>query len=477
MATYNQVSYGSRGSGVTELQKLLNQNGYGLDEDGVFGSKTQNAVRDYQQKNGLSVDGIVGNQTWGALTTPKQSAQQPTQPAQTTQETQATQTPKYPSYVQSDAVKKAEELLQQQISQKPGDYTSKWQGQLDAIMDKIMNREKFSYDLNGDMLYQQYKDQYVNGGKLAMLDTMGQAQAMTGGYGNSYAQSVGQQAYQGYLQKLNDVVPDLYNLALSKYNQDGQDLMNQFSMLGDREQQDYSRYQDALTAYYNDLDRLYNRYNTERDLDYNRFADDRNFQYQQDRDAESDRQWQAQFDEAKRQYDEQYAAARSSGGSGGSGGGGGGYSSGDSSSGSSGNGGYSDDIVKFAQRVVGVAQDGNWGAQSQAAAQAKGYKNLSEIVDRYRLLEKNLGGTQSTYSGSKSVPTKGLNDYSVDQYRENTKNGEGGYTNVLNDLRAQKNAGASNDSLAQYLSEAVGNSFITRSEYIELMQKVRNGKI
>lgn len=474
MASYNQVSYGSRGSGVTELQKLLNQNGYGLDEDGVFGSKTQNAVRDYQQKNGLSVDGIVGNQTWGALTTPKQS--ETAQPAQTTQNTQTVQNTqqaeKYPGYVQSDAVKKAEEMLQQQISNKPGDYSSKWQGQLDVIMDKILNREKFSYDLNGDMLYQQYKDQYINGGKMAMMDTMGQAQAMTGGYGNSYAQSVGQQAYQGYLQKLNDVIPDLYNLALSKYNQDGQDMMNQFSMLGDREQQDYSRYQDALNAYYNDLDRLYNRYNTERDLDYNRFADDRNFRYQQDRDTEADRQWQAQFDEAKRQYDEQYGASGASGGSGGSGGSYG-------SSGSSNGTGYSDDIVKFAQRVVGVTQDGNWGAQSQAAAQAKGYKDLSEIVDRYRLLEKNLGGTQSTYSSQSqtSVPTKGLSDYSTEQYQKNAKNGEGGYTNVLNDLRAQKNAGASNATLMQFLQEATGNSFITRSEYMELVQKLRNGKI
>ena len=40
-------------------------------------------------------------------------------------------------------------------SRKPGAYVSKWQQMLDAAMEKILNREKFSYDLNGDALYRQ----------------------------------------------------------------------------------------------------------------------------------------------------------------------------------------------------------------------------------------------------------------------------------------------------------------------------------
>ena len=177
MANRNQLSYGSQGSDVTELQKLLNQNGYQLDEDGIFGTKTQDAVKDYQQKNKLDVDGIVGTNTWGALTK-----------APVTQKsagTTATSGFQYDTYQESDAVKQAQAMLQQQLSQKPGQYTSPWQSQLNDIIDKIMNREKFSYDLNGDALYQQYKDQYTTQGKLAMMDTMGQAAAMTGGYGNS----------------------------------------------------------------------------------------------------------------------------------------------------------------------------------------------------------------------------------------------------------------------------------------------------
>ena len=198
--------------------------------------------------------------------------------------------PKKREYQQSDAVTKAQEMLQQQITNKPGAYTSQWQSQLNDVMGKILNREKFNYDLNGDALYKQYKDQYTNHGKMAMMDTMGQASAMTGGYGNSYAQNVGQQAYQGYLQQLNDKIPELYNLALSKYQMEGDDLARQYSMLGTQENQDYSRYRDAVSDYNTELSRLQSAYDNERSFDYGQFADDRNYQYQ----VNSDKQKLAQ---------------------------------------------------------------------------------------------------------------------------------------------------------------------------------------
>ena len=143
-----------------------------------------------------------------------------------------------------------------------GDFKFSQQGWLDDIMDNIKNYGKFSYDLNGDALYQQYKDKFVQQGKMAMQDTMGQAAAMTGGYGNSYAQSVGQQAYQAQLQNLNDVVPELYQLALDRYNMGKEDLYNQYGLASTERQNEYGVYQDkygrltdaygvASDAYYN----------------------------------------------------------------------------------------------------------------------------------------------------------------------------------------------------------------------------------
>lgn len=123
-------------------------------------------------------------------------------------------------------------------------YQSQYKDQIQGLYDQIANRKGFTYDVNADAMYQQLKDQYIQGGRMAMQDTMGQAQTMTGGYGNSYAQSVGQQSYQGYLQGLNDQVPNLYQMALNRYIQQGDQLKDQYSMLTAQEAQDYARWQD-----------------------------------------------------------------------------------------------------------------------------------------------------------------------------------------------------------------------------------------
>ena len=217
--------------------------------------------------------------------TPAQGVQQP---QKTDPGVPNTGAPQQQAYVESDAVKQAQAMLQQQMAQKPGAYQSQWQTSLNDIMDKILNREKFSYDLNGDALYQQYADQYINQGQMAMMDTMGQAAALTGGYGNSYAQSVGQQTYQGYLQQLNDKVPELYQLALNQYLQEGDALMNQYGLMADQENQDYSRYRDSVSDWNAEQNRLYQQYLDERNFDYGVYADDRDFTYQQGRDQVAD---------------------------------------------------------------------------------------------------------------------------------------------------------------------------------------------
>lgn len=364
MATYNQVSYGSKGSDVTELQKLLNQNGYKLSEDGIFGKNTQAAVKDYQQKNNLSVDGIVGNNTWGALTKTQMDSAGTTTAPTTPTETGAP-TFEYEAYKPSDTVVQADALLQQLMAQKPGAYQSTWEGQLNDVIAQILNRDKFSYDLNGDMIYQQYADQYITQGKLVAMDTMGQAAAMTGGYGNSFAQTAGQQAYQGYLQQLNDVVPELYGMALDQYNQEGQNLYNRAGLMAQMEDQEYSRYMDQLTNYYTELGMAQDEARYQSEQDYAKWADDLNIRYGQYRDSVADQQWQDQFDEQVRQYDQQYAlqAGKSSGsgGSGGSGGGGGRYTA---------NPGFSKEEILAIQKQAGIAEDGIWGPDT-----AKAYDN------------------------------------------------------------------------------------------------------
>lgn len=196
---------------------------------------------------------------------------------------------------------------------------------MDAL-NKVLNRQPFEYNVSGDGLYQQYKNQYVGLGKQAMRDTTAKAADLTGGYGNSYGVAAGNQAYQGYLNQLNGMVPELYNIALQRYQNENQQLMNNYSLLADADDRAYDRQQStlanlqAMMSYYGGRrDALasegYGRYSDERAFQYGMYADDENrkfqqeqFDYQKERDKVEDSQWQ-------KTYNLQAAAGGSGGGS------------------------------------------------------------------------------------------------------------------------------------------------------------------
>lgn len=170
-------------------------------------------------------------------------------------------------YMPSGSVQAAQAYLEQVKASKPGAYQSRWDDELTSLYDQIRNRKKFSYDMGTDPLYQQYREQYQRLGRLAMQDTMGQAAALTGGYGSTYGEQVGQQAYNAYLQNLNDIVPQLQQQAYQRYQDEGTDLYNQYSIVKGREDTDYGRYRDTVSDYYSDLSDARSAYNSERSLD------------------------------------------------------------------------------------------------------------------------------------------------------------------------------------------------------------------
>jgi hypothetical protein len=143
----------------------------------------------------------------------------------------------YPAYEKSDAVKQAETQLQQHISAQPSDFQSQYQDKMKNLMTQMENRPSFQYDADGDALYQYYKDRYIHNGQRAMEDTMGQAAALTGGYGSSYAQKVGQQAYQSHLRELTDVIPELYQLAYERYQDRSDALYRTYQAYDEQEKQ------------------------------------------------------------------------------------------------------------------------------------------------------------------------------------------------------------------------------------------------
>ena len=124
------------------------------------------------------------------------------------------------------------------------EYEGKYDQQLADLYNQITQRKPFEYNSEDDMLYQQYVDRYTKGGKLAMEDTMGQAAGLTGGYGSSYAQRVGQQTYDEYMTGLNDQAATLMQQAYQRYMDEGEQLTKQYSMLGQLAADDYSKWAD-----------------------------------------------------------------------------------------------------------------------------------------------------------------------------------------------------------------------------------------
>ena len=66
------------------------------------------------------------------------------------------------------------------LSQKPEAYESAYRREMEDILDRLENREDFSYSLDNDILYRQYRDSYMSAGRMAMEDVSGQAAALTG---------------------------------------------------------------------------------------------------------------------------------------------------------------------------------------------------------------------------------------------------------------------------------------------------------
>lgn len=288
------LKQGSQGEDVKKLQNALIEKGYDVGTsgaDGIYGTRTASAVTAYQKANGLSVDGEAGEQTMGSLygTATQSTAEQtenvgelsgvskevtdamktPFELSDSQKETQSkadnyrdawTARANKPNIVdQSDwftlkegfttptSVLEADKYLSSQLKKIQRGRTS-YSDSVEAMIEKIMNRESFSYDADTDPLFQQALASAMGNGKTAMQDTIGQASALTGGYGSTYATAAGNQAYQSFIEDAYNNLPEYYSMALSAYQNEGQDMYNQLGMLSDADAQEYQRMVNAYDA-------------------------------------------------------------------------------------------------------------------------------------------------------------------------------------------------------------------------------------
>lgn len=131
--------------------------------------------------------------------------------------------------------------------------------QIKALMEQIQNREDFSYDVSQDTLFQQSLASAMASGKTAMQDTIGQASALTGGYGSTYATSAGNQAYNAYIQDAYANLPEYYQMALEAYQMEGQEMYDQLAMLNTADATEYQRNYDAWSANFANAQNIYNQ--------------------------------------------------------------------------------------------------------------------------------------------------------------------------------------------------------------------------
>jgi len=169
----------------------------------------------------------------------------------------------------SEAYNQAMNYTNQLLSQLNTGKTS-YTDQINMLMDSINNRASFAYDPDTDPLFQQYLASSMESGKTAMQDSMAQASALTGGYGSTYAQGVGNAAYNNFVQDAYNNLPEYYQTALDAYNSETNNLYNRLNMYNVADATEYGRLADA---YQNNLNMANDMYGKE----YNNYWDALNY--------------------------------------------------------------------------------------------------------------------------------------------------------------------------------------------------------
>lgn len=182
----------------------------------------------------------------------------------------------------------SDELFTRYLTTSQEGFSSPYTEKKNKALADYENIGDFKYDFADDPMYASIRDQYMRDGKLAMQDTVGKASAASGGYGNSYAASAGAQAYNQYVSQVNDVIPELYQMAYNIYANKKSDAYTKASLYDTLEATDYSRKQDDISRAYNDYSaaasradsaysRDFNEQSTEYQTGYQEAADERNY--------------------------------------------------------------------------------------------------------------------------------------------------------------------------------------------------------
>lgn len=123
----------------------------------------------------------------------------------------------------------------------------------------MYKNNQYKYDVNADPYYQMLRENALRNGQTASKNVQAQAAALTGGYGNSYGAMAAGQAYNQYLQGVNDAIPELEQNAYARYQDEQNRNLTLSQMYLDMENQKYNRElnEAGIAAQYGD----YSKYN------------------------------------------------------------------------------------------------------------------------------------------------------------------------------------------------------------------------
>lgn len=164
---------------------------------------------------------------------------------------------------------------------RPDPYESRYESTIQDILDVIKNKGKFdlSTDANYKQIFNNYKENYTVQADKAMRDAMASANAATGGYGSTYGQVAGQQAYDATMQSLNDQNITLMQMAYQMYADDVANDYNKLSAFQGQDNIEYGRYRDNVSDWMSDRDYFANQYWSSFQNDRSAYETDRAFEY------------------------------------------------------------------------------------------------------------------------------------------------------------------------------------------------------
>lgn len=141
------------------------------------------------------------------------------------------------AYIRNKYAQEQEDAYNRGKAEEQNKNQNKYTSSIDNLVNQILNGSYQNY-LQSDE-YNALAQQYNSNGQRAMKDTLAEVSNRTGGLASSYATTASNQAYNNYMEALNQA-------SLSAYNQQQNSLMNKLNLLQSLDDVAYSRSRDTL---------------------------------------------------------------------------------------------------------------------------------------------------------------------------------------------------------------------------------------